>query len=76
VHKTLQKIIIDQSLQEKQDYWRGKKNGYHKGRSCMDSVFSTKKYERRRDFGLQTYMDLVDYVKALIEPLKQNPEVF
>jgi hypothetical protein len=48
---------------------------YHKGRSCMDSILSTKRIIRR-DFGLQTYMDLVDYAKALIKPLKQIPEVF
>jgi hypothetical protein len=32
-------------------------------------------YIRRRiDFGLQRYVDLVDYGKASIRPFKQNPE--
>lgn len=50
--------IVDAVIAENQ-------NGFRKGRSCTDSVFTLKMIiEKRREFNLETHIAFVDYEKA------------
>ena len=41
-------------------------NGFRKGRSCMDCIFSVSQIiEKRREFNIPTYMAFIDFKKAL-----------
>jgi hypothetical protein len=41
-------------------------NGFRKGHSCMDAIFSLKQIlEKRREFRLPTYLLFLDYKKSI-----------
>lgn len=40
-------------------------NGFRKGRSCIDSIFTLKQlFEKRREFNLETHVAFIDFEKA------------
>jgi hypothetical protein len=40
-------------------------NGFRRGRSCMDSIFTIQQLlERHREYNIETHLLFIDYVKA------------
>jgi hypothetical protein len=65
-YKVYSKVLNENLKTHTENFRLECQNGFQRGRSCIDPLFSMKLLvEKRREFNLETHLAFIDYVNAL-----------